>query len=391
VRHPRRQPRRPRRALVATLLAAVSVLAAACGDDDAAGTGTAGTDPGAGTTDASTGTASVETAPVDASTGVDDTSETADASAGAAPADGEFPVEVEHALGTTVVPEEPVRVVTVGVTEQDTVLAVGVVPVGVTEWYGDQPFATWPWAQDELGTAQPEVLSADDGLQYERIAALEPDLIIGTNAGLDDATYALLSDIAPTVAHPVGAALYFSPWDDQARLIGQALGRASQMDAVIADIDAQFAAAAEAHPEFAGTDVVFLQNAFSDGSAIAYQDGLSTAFLTDLGFTIPAVLDEYEQDGGQAYIPLERLAVLDEADVLVWGTEEPGDRAVLEAEPLYQALEEVQDGRLVFTDGLTAGAIYFTSPLSLPFVLEHLVPALASTLAGEGPATIDAG
>ena len=44
----------------------------------------------------------------------------------------------------------------------------------------------------------------------------------------------------------------------------------------------------------------------------------------------------------------------------------------------------------MFTDGVTAGAIYFTSPLSLPFVLEHLVPALASTIAGNGPATIEA-
>ena len=45
----------------------------------------------------------------------------------------------------------------------------------------------------------------------------------------------------------------------------------------------------------------------------------------------------------------------------------------------------------MFTDGVTAGAIYFTSPLSLPFVLEHLVPALASMVAGDGPATIDTG
>ena len=44
----------------------------------------------------------------------------------------------------------------------------------------------------------------------------------------------------------------------------------------------------------------------------------------------------------------------------------------------------------MFTDGVTAGAIYFSSPLSLPFALEHLVPALASTIAGDGPATIDA-
>ena len=83
-------------------------------------------------------------------------------------------------------PAEPERVVTVGVTEHDTVLALGVLPVGVTDWYGDQPFATWPWAQDELGAAEPEVLVVrPTGSSYERIAALEPDLIIGTNAGLD--------------------------------------------------------------------------------------------------------------------------------------------------------------------------------------------------------------
>ena len=74
------------------------------------------------------------------------------------------------------------------------------------------------------------------------------------------------------------------------------------------------------------------------------------------------------------------------ADVLLWATEGAEDRDALEAVPVYQGLEEVREGRLVFTDGLLAGAIYFTSPLSLPFVLEVLVPALASTIDGDGPA-----
>jgi iron complex transport system substrate-binding protein len=55
---------------------------------------------------------------------------------------------------------------------------------------------------------------------------------------------------------------------------------------------------------------------------------------------------------------------------------------------LYPALEAVQDDRLVFTDAVTAGAIYFTSVLSLPYVIDKLVPALAAALAGEGPQTI---
>ena len=57
------------------------------------------------------------------------------------------PVVVEHRYGETTVPAEPQRVVSVGLTEQDTLLQLGVVPLAVTEWYGDQPFATWPWAE----------------------------------------------------------------------------------------------------------------------------------------------------------------------------------------------------------------------------------------------------
>ena len=49
----------------------------------------------------------------------------------------------------------------------------------------------------------------------------------------------------------------------------------------------------------------------------------------------------------------------------------------------------MQDGKLVFTDGVTAGAIYFTSPLSLPFVLEQIVPAFARRSPATGPAVID--
>jgi iron complex transport system substrate-binding protein len=310
-------------------------------------------------------------------------------SSGSGPAETSdaFPVTVEHALGSTEIPAPPERIVTVGLTEQDTVLALGLTPVGVTDWYGEQPFATWPWAQDELGDAEPEVLSQADGLQYEAIAALRPDLILGLNAGLDEESYDRLSQIAPTVAHPAGEEGYFSPWRNQTLMIGRAVGMGAEAQALVDDIDQQFADAAAEHPEFDGTKVIFLQNAFYEGEAIAYQEGLSTDFLTDLGFEVPSELDPFvrEAEGSQAYIPLEQLSVLDVADVLLWGTERAEDRDELEDVPVYQGLEEVREDRLVFTDGLTAGAIYFTSPLSLPFVLDQLVPALASTLAGDGP------
>ncbi|MFB4349890.1 iron-siderophore ABC transporter substrate-binding protein [Microbacterium sp. CR_7] len=303
--------------------------------------------------------------------------------------DDAFPVTVEHAYGETTVSEQPARVVSVGYTEQDTLWALGVKPVGVTDWYGDHEFASWPWADDARGDSEPEVLTTSDGLDFEAIALLEPDLIIGTNAGMTEEDYDRLSEIAPTVAHSGDYSMYFEPWDVQTLQIGTAVGLEDEAQELVDDIDGRFADAAAEHPEFAGKPAVFLQNAIYDGSAIAYQDGLSTDFLTDLGFTIPADIDAYapeDESGGQAYIPVENLDVLNAADVLIWGTESEDDVTALEDEPFVTALRAMQESSVVYTDGVTAGAIYFTSPLSLPYVLDTLVPALADAVAGQGPA-----
>jgi iron complex transport system substrate-binding protein len=318
----------------------------------------------------------------------DPASSGSDSSTTAAAGSDAFPVTVEHALGSTTIDQEPERIVSVGYTEQDALLALGIIPVGVTDWYGDQPDAVWPWAHDLLEGAHPTVLTNEDSIDFEGVAALEPDLILGLNAGLDDESYEKLTQIAPTVAYAEGGTPYFSQWDTMTELIGQSVGKADEAEELVADVKQQYAEAAEANPDFAGKQAIFLQNAFYDGEAIAYQEGLSTAFLTDLGFEIPSELDQYvTEEGGQAYIPMENLSVLDTADVLIWGTEKPEDRTALEEEPLYNALDAVKEDRLVFTDGTTAGAIYFDSVLSHPYILEQLVPALATTVAGDGPAT----
>src|SRR5690349_17373388 len=68
---------------------------------------------------------------------------------------GQFPATVSHQFGTTTVPEEPQRIVVVGLNEQDTVLALGYKPVAVTEWFGEKPGAIWPWARELMGAENP--------------------------------------------------------------------------------------------------------------------------------------------------------------------------------------------------------------------------------------------
>lgn len=84
-----------------------------------------------------------------------------------------------RALGATEVPDRPERVVSVSSTEQD-LLPLGVVPIAATQWYVEEPNAVWSWATEQLGAAEVEVLVVADGINFERIIELEPDLFIGT-------------------------------------------------------------------------------------------------------------------------------------------------------------------------------------------------------------------
>ena len=194
--------------------------------------------------------------------------------------------------------------VVVGFTEQDILLALGVTPVATTEWYGEQPYAVWPWATAELGDAKPEVIKAPDKLPLEQIAALTPDLIIGTNAGLTKEVYASLTKIAPTIANSGKYdSDWFEPWPTQTVMVGKALGKEAEAQRLVDELAKRFADEAAAHPQFAEVPAIFLQAPYYEGNAIAYQDGLSTDFLTDLGFVIPKELDAVRPGGGPGLHP----------------------------------------------------------------------------------------
>ena len=300
-----------------------------------------------------------------------------------------FPVTVEHRFGSTTIPAEPQRVVVVGLTEQDILLELGVVPVATTEWYGEQPHAVWPWAQELLGGATPEVLSTSDGFEFERIAALDPDLIVGTNFGMTAEDFEQFSAIAPTVTNEAGSEPYFSDWRAQTRLVAAAVGRSAAGDELIARVEQAYADAAEQHPEFAGLTATFSQATPSNGVIWVYPDGLNTDFLTDLGFTMTPGLDEYAPAAGeQAQISEENVHLL-EADVVVFATESADGIEDVLGFGTMRNLPAVKDHRAVLTDATLAGAIYFMTPLSQQYVIEQLVPRLEAAVRGEAPQSVE--
>jgi iron complex transport system substrate-binding protein len=316
-------------------------------------------------------------------------SEATPSAAGTGIEQGAYPVTITHKYGETTIAAAPQRVVTVGLKEQDDCVALGVVPVGSTTWFdldGSKLFG--PWAKDALaGAAEPTVLTDADGIQFEQVAALQPDLIIGVYSGMKQADYDKLTALAPTIAPLEKYQEWGVPWDAQATVVGQALGRPQRMTALIEDAKKRVQVVKESNPEFGGRTALAAtpwEGVFVYGS----QDPRGR-LLTDLGFTMPPSLDATIKDAWGGDLSDENVELLD-VDALVWLVEGKG-RLEIEANKAYASLDVHKEGREVFTqpgDGMYE-AFSFLTVLSIGYLVEQLAPRLKNAVDGDPVTSAD--
>jgi len=296
-----------------------------------------------------------------------------------------FPVTIDHQFGSTTITEAPERVVVLGYTEQDPYLALGVIPVAVRYWYGDETNAIFPWAQDEAGGTVPTVLNMPYGsLNYEAILALEPDLISAIDAGITEEEYEVLSQIAPTLTQSDAYVNYGTPWQEVTLTIGQAVGKAEEAAVLVAEVEELFAEIREQHPEFDDKNIVV---AYNFGGTFGYYTGQDSRgrFFTNLGFAIPEELNTIAGDQFFANISEERFDLLNQ-DIAVFlslAFAEGGQEGI-QSDPLLSQLAVFRDERVVFVPAELDDALQFSTVLSIPFALEGIVPQLAAVFAEAG-------
>jgi iron complex transport system substrate-binding protein len=298
---------------------------------------------------------------------------------------GAYPVTLDHKFGSTTIKSEPKRIVTVGLTDQDAVLALGKVPVATTEWLGGYKGAVGPWAQDKLGGAAAPTVLKDTGTgpQVEKIAALKPDLILAVYSGLTKSQYESLSKFAPVVAQPKAYNNYGVPWQQQTEEIGKALGKETEAKTLVSGVEDKFAAAKKANPAFAGASAV-MATPYEGTFVFGSQDPRSR-FLSDLGFSLPKDLDKVIGDQFGANISKERFDLLDQ-DVDVWIVPDTTSAVTkLHSDKVYADLNVVKQGREVFIKETSdyGNAVSLSTVLSIPYVLERMVPQLAAAVDGK--------
>lgn len=199
---------------------------------------------------------------------------------------------IEHARGTVDVPDEPQRVVVLEPVELDTAVALGVTPVGAAV---ASNVAGVPSYLGVDGVAPVGTVPEPD---LEAIAALRPDLILGTESR-HSKLYDQLAAIAPTVFMQTQA----DPWQDNVLLVGEALGQKERAQELVDGFNERCAKIGEAFDVEGKTANMIRPR---DETTLSLYGPVSFAggALECVGLTIP---DQQWEDGLQADLSPENI------------------------------------------------------------------------------------
>ncbi|MFI6679415.1 ABC transporter substrate-binding protein [Kribbella sp. NPDC050470] len=248
--------------IVIAVTAALLVLAGCGGSNDS---GSA--DTGVGDTEVATGGRLFKTAD----------EETAKLGSDAQP--GAFPRTVKHALGETKLEKRPERVVVLDSGELDDVLALGITPVGMATTAGQAGVPSY-LADKAQGI---KTVGGISELNLEAIAALKPDLILGSKLRAND-LYDKLSAIAPTV---------FSirpgfPWKENFLLVADSVGEEDKATGILNDYQKR---ADEVKSKVQGTPTISLVR-FRPAEIRLYGNlSFIGVILKDIGLPRPKIQD----------------------------------------------------------------------------------------------------
>jgi len=295
-----------------------------------------------------------------------------------------YPVVIKHAFGTTTIARKPQRVATVAWANHEVPLALGIVPVGfaAANFGDDDGDGLLPWVAkqlSEMGAAKPVLFDEGDGIDFEAVAATQPDVILAAYSGLSQSDYDTLSQIAPVVAYPVSP--WATDWREMIRLNSAGLGMAPEGEALIKRIEGEIAQVVAGHPQLKGKSAMFVTHLDATNLSVVNfytANDSRVKFFTDLGLTSPKSVAEATKPGQfAAGVSAERVDAFDDVDIVVTYGSQPLLKA-MRADPLLARMPAVADDAIVMLGRDPLGTASNPTPLSISWVLKDYADLLAN-------------
>ncbi|PZX15116.1 iron complex transport system substrate-binding protein [Palleronia aestuarii] len=148
-----------------------------------------------------------------------------------------------------------------------------------------------PWVTerlDRLDAEPPMLFDEDDGIDFEAVAATDPDVILAAYSGITRSDYETLSRIASVIAHP--EAPWTATWRKMIRQNAAGIGTAKAGEELVRRLEKRIEEAVAKHPDLASKTGMFVTHLDPcDLSTIHFyaEADQRVQFLRDLGMEIP--------------------------------------------------------------------------------------------------------
>lgn len=294
-----------------------------------------------------------------------------------------YPITITHKLGTTTIKKAPKRIVALGEGDQDAALALATKLAGMVET--TPPDGVAPWAKPKLAGDKPQIITmGENGAPLEKVLALQPDLILANTDYWVEQEYDKLSKIAPTTAFETGPSQ--DSWQQVTRQVGKALGKSTEAEKLVTDLEAKIAGVATSHPAIKGKSFA-LTNAQNAGTVAVLKDKSDTSvkLLAGFGMTFPDAIAGLPGAGFAAELSMERLDVLEVGVLLSNYNADDALKKAIEGNPQFVKLNVVKRGSYVPLDSNDFWALRAPTPLAVEYVIDKIMPRVdAAAQAAKG-------
>jgi len=277
---------------------------------------------------------------------------------------------LRHFFGTTDVPAMPKRIHAADTGVLGNLLALEAPVAGTAE-------PSVAGGLDYLGDRLAGVrrLGSEAQPDLERVAALDPDLIVMIGADFARENYDALRRIAPTVGARYGYATV-KELKDFLLACGQAVAREKRARELAAELDARIAQLGRRLDRTLGDRPVALLRVSEDNYSVLVGD-TAAGLLEALGVSRPPG-QQFDADKFSIELSLERLGELKPAHAIFVYTDAGAgtERERLERNPLWSRLPAVAAGRAHFVQNPVVWAIG-TDVISVNLVLDEIEQVLA--------------
>ncbi|MGO1056266.1 ABC transporter substrate-binding protein [Crossiella sp. CA198] len=294
------------------------------------------------------------------------------------PGGGKFPVTVEDGFGQVTIDKAPSRVLSLGRTDHDVLLALGIVPVGVHQFVPQMTRGVGVWAEKALGGSTPKFFRPP--VNFEQVGNLEPDLIVNVQSQGKEDEYRTLSGITTTVGLPKGVKPNQVSWRQSTELISKAVGKEAEGKALITATEERLRKAAQDNPSFKDRTVSILL-AYAGKVGVYTPNDTRMQVVTALGLVPSPFVKGLGTNDYFVDVSAETLANANADVVIVLSQQGMPMKDAFAQYPQIARMAANAEGRMVYPEDPNVGlALSAASVLSIPYAVDALVPLIKQKL-----------